>query len=179
MPVAAIARAIFSRRIILHRSTRADVCYFLLNALAFGALIGWTCLSSGTIAKAVSGALENSFGARSPVAAPDIVVRAGMTLLVFLAYELGYWIDHYLSHRIPFLWEFHKPHHSAEVLTPWTVWRVHPVDTIVFMNILALTIGPVTGLAAYLLGHETAVYRLDGTNVLLVFFIYAYVHLQH
>jgi sterol desaturase/sphingolipid hydroxylase (fatty acid hydroxylase superfamily) len=177
--IGALARAIFSKRIILHRSTRADVCYFLLNTFAIGALIGWTCLSSGAIAKIVLAAFQDAFGARAPVAAPDIVLRAGMTLLIFLTYEFGYWLDHYLSHRIPFLWEFHKPHHTAQVLTPWTVWRVHPVDTVVFTNILALTIGPVTGLATYLLGRETAVYAIDGTNILLVAFIYSYVHLQH
>lgn len=163
----------------MHRSTRADVCYFLLNTFAIGLLIGWTCLSSGTIAKMVLAAFQNAFGARAPVAAPEILLRAGMTVLIFLAYELGYWLDHYLSHRIPLLWEFHKPHHSAQVLTPWTVWRVHPIDTLVFTNVLALTIGPVTGLATYLLGRETIVYAVDGTNVLLVAFIYAYVHLQH
>jgi sterol desaturase/sphingolipid hydroxylase (fatty acid hydroxylase superfamily) len=177
--IAALARAIFSKRIILHPSTRADVCYFLLNTFVIGVLIGWTCISSGTMAKIVFAALRDGFGSRAPVEAPDIALRAGMTLLIFLAYELGYWIDHYLSHRIPFLWEFHKPHHSAQVLTPWTVWRVHPIDTIVFTNILALTIGPVTGLATYLLGRETAIYAIDGTNILLVAFVYSYVHLQH
>jgi hypothetical protein len=28
---------------------------------------------------------------------------------------------------VPFLWEFHKVHHSATVLTPVTSIRVHPV----------------------------------------------------
>ena len=47
--------------------------------------------------------------------------------ILFLAYELGYWLNHYLSHRIAFLWEFHKVHHSATVLTPLTNFRVHPI----------------------------------------------------
>ena len=102
--IAAIARAIFSTRIILHRSTKADVCYFLLNTFAIGVLIGWTCLSSETVGKLVLAAFQDAFGARAPVAAPDIVLRAGMSLLIFLTYELGYWLDHSLSHRIPFLW---------------------------------------------------------------------------
>ena len=60
-----------------------------------------------------------------------------MTIVVFLAFELGYWFHHYLSHRIPFMWEFHKVHHTAEVLTPVTIFRVHPLDTVVYYNILA------------------------------------------
>ena len=35
-------------------------------------------------------------------------------------------------HRIPFLWEFHKVHHSAETLTPLTVYRTHPLEGIIF-----------------------------------------------
>ena len=164
---------------MLHSSTRGDVLYFLLNTFVISTLIGWTCLSTQMIAKFSFAALRDGFGTLAPTAAPDFVLRAGMTLLIFLAYEFGYWLDHYLSHRILFLWEFHKPHHSAQVLTPWTVWRVHPIDTLVFTNILALTIGPVTGLATYLLGRDTAMYSINGTNILLVVFIYSYVHLQH
>ena len=30
---------------------------------------------------------------------------------------------HYLQHRVPILWELHKVHHSAEVMTPITSGR--------------------------------------------------------
>src|ERR1039458_8498353 len=43
-----------------------------------------------------------------------------------------------LFHAIPALWEFHKVHHSAEVLTPLTEMRTHPVEIIAFMNIIGL-----------------------------------------
>ena len=55
-----------------------------------------------------------------------------MTVTLFLAYELGYWLNHYVPHRVPFLWEFHKVHHSATVLTPLTNFRVHPVYMCIF-----------------------------------------------
>ena len=35
-------------------------------------------------------------------------------------------------HRVPALWEFHKVHHSAEVLTPLTEWRQHPLELMLF-----------------------------------------------
>ena len=37
-------------------------------------------------------------------------------------------IYHYLQHRVPFMWELHKVHHSAEVMVGVTKDRVHPVD---------------------------------------------------
>ena len=35
-------------------------------------------------------------------------------------------------HRIPFLWRFHQIHHSAEVLTPLTFHRIHPVESLLY-----------------------------------------------
>jgi hypothetical protein len=61
-----------------------------------------------------------------------------MTLAGFLAYEIAYYIDRYLMHKAPVLWEFHTTHHTAEVLTPLTAFRVHPMDTLIFVNITAI-----------------------------------------
>ena len=44
---------------------------------------------------------------------------------------------------MPFLWEFHKVHHSAEVLNPITGFRSHPVDQVLD----AVVMGAMTGLA--------------------------------
>jgi sterol desaturase/sphingolipid hydroxylase (fatty acid hydroxylase superfamily) len=49
-------------------------------------------------------------------------------LVGFLLADFGFFLSHYLMHKIPALWVFHEVHHSAEVLTPITVHRVHPVE---------------------------------------------------
>jgi sterol desaturase/sphingolipid hydroxylase (fatty acid hydroxylase superfamily) len=102
-----------------------------------------------------------------------------VTLTLFLAYELGYWCHHYLCHRVPFLWEFHKVHHTANVLTPLTAFRTHPVDTWLFANMLALMVGSANGAINYVLGAGIAPYMITDTNVILVIFIHVYVHFQH
>jgi sterol desaturase/sphingolipid hydroxylase (fatty acid hydroxylase superfamily) len=38
-----------------------------------------------------------------------------------------YWV-HYADHRVPFLWKFHRVHHSAEQLDATTGFRMHVVD---------------------------------------------------
>ncbi len=174
-----VLRALFSKRVWLSRSSRADLIYFFINTLALGGLIGWGVVSGQWIAKIENAALIAHFGARAPIEAPEFALRAAATLLLFLAYEFGYWLDHYLKHRVPFLWEFHKVHHSAEVLTPLTVFRVHPVDMLVFADVVAITTGLVFGLSSYVLGADTPIYAISGTNVILVVFLYLYVHLQH
>lgn len=175
----AIARAVFARRLLRNRSTAADAGYFLVNTLALGGLIGWTILSGASVARAALGALVACFGAHAPLLPPGVASRAAVTVFLFLAYEFGYWLDHYLKHTVPALWELHKPHHTAEALTPLTVFRVHPLDTLMFVNVLAIVGGLASGLSSYAFGEETRAFVFDGANVLLVGFMYVYVHLQH
>src|SRR5262249_15764342 len=123
--------------------------------------------------------LAGLFGTLSPAGIGDSASRLIATIVLFLAYELGYWTDHYLKHRIPLLWEFHKVHHTAEVLSPTTNYRMHPIDTVVFYNVEAVIFGVAVGALNYLFGKPVAVFAVDGTNVILLVFIFVTVHLQH
>lgn len=174
-----ILRALFPRRIISSPSSFADIGYFFFNVFVFGVVLGWAILSFRTITNVVIDLLTATFGTVQPTSLPDLVSRSVITLMVFVAYELGYWLDHYISHRVPFFWEFHKVHHTAEVLTPLTVWRVHPVDSLKFYNILAVVMATANGLANYIFGKTVYQYAITDTNIILVLFIHAYIHLQH
>jgi sterol desaturase/sphingolipid hydroxylase (fatty acid hydroxylase superfamily) len=174
-----LLRALFPKRIVMSRSSLADLGYFYFNLFVFGIIFGWALLSYETLSRNVADLLTAMVGAMPPAPLPVFVSRSIITIMLFLAYELGYWLNHYLSHRIPFLWEFHKVHHSATALTPLTNFRVHPVYMCIFLNILAVCIGLVNGVGDYLLGQSASQYGLSETNIILVFFIYVYVHLQH
>jgi sterol desaturase/sphingolipid hydroxylase (fatty acid hydroxylase superfamily) len=174
-----IARALFPRRITAHPSTRIDLSYLVFNTFIFGAIFGWALLSFQTIGHGVERMLGAAFGAPAASALPAFASRAIITVVLFLAYELGYWVHHYLCHRVALLWEFHKVHHTANVMTPLTVFRVHPVDTLLFANILAVFVGAANGAANYAMGTATPAYALSDTNVILVAFIHLYVHFQH
>jgi sterol desaturase/sphingolipid hydroxylase (fatty acid hydroxylase superfamily) len=174
-----IARALFPRRILASRSNFTDIGYLFFNVFVFGVIFGWAVLSYQFLSNAIVGLLVATFGAVQPTLLPAIVSRSIITVMLFLAYELGYWLNHYLSHRIPFLWEFHKVHHTASVLTPLTLFRVHPVYTAIFANILAIATAIAGGLGNYIFGQTTYQYALSDSNIILVIFIHTYVHLQH
>jgi len=106
-------------------------------------------------------------------------LRAGATFLLFITYEFAYYVDHYLNHKIPFLWEFHKVHHTAEVLTPLTVFRVHPVDTLIFANIAAIIVGFTNGAFAYSIGKSVGMFQVDGSNIITVVSLFLLSQLQH
>lgn len=174
-----IARALFPRWLLRSRSHATDVGYFFFAALVFSVIFGGAILSFQVVSNLVIGGMTSAFGPPAATGMPEWFCRVTITLVLFLAYELGYWIDHYLMHRIPALWEFHKVHHSAEVLTPLTQFRLHPVDAIINGNILAVTIGIANGVANYGFGRTTVPFAITDTNLLFVLFVHAYLLLQH
>lgn len=174
-----LLRALFPAHIVSSKSTLTDLGYFYFNVFLFGIVFGWALLSYELVSHGTAALLTSTLGESHPTMLPPLVARSIITIMLFLAYELGYWLNHYLSHRIPFLWEFHKVHHSATVLTPLTNFRVHPVYMCIFLNILAVFIGTANGVGDYIFGQATHQYVLSENNIILVFFIYLYVHLQH
>ena len=174
-----IWRALFPKRIVANPSSYTDLGYMFFNVFVFGIVFGWAILAYQAVTNGIIETLVTAFGQPSPSMLPALVTNGIVTLILFLAYELGYWFNHWLSHRVPVLWEFHKVHHSAEVLTPLTNFRVHPIYAWIFANILALSAAIANGFANYFFGNTAYQYALADTNIILVFFIHVYVHLQH
>ena len=174
-----LTRALLPRRIANSPSAATDIGYFLFSIFLFGIMFGWAVMSYRWLSNCFVEWLVAAFGPLRPTSLSEIVVRGVVTAAVFVAYELGYWFDHWLKHRVPILWEFHKVHHSAHVLTPLTLFRVHPLDTLIFVNILAVSVAFANGLTNYLFGMSVPQFSVADTNVILVVFIHAYVHLQH
>ena len=177
--VRVVLRSIFPARIFLSRSAKADYAFVIFNVFMSGLLLGWAMLSFSTVTLGVSGLLTRSLGPVAPTGLSDFTTTLIMTVAIFFAYELGYWFEHYLSHKVPALWECHKVHHSAEVLTPLTNARMHPVNSIVFMNIIAVATGLTNGVLCYAFGKPIGQFVITNANLIQVAFAYATVHLQH
>ena len=82
-------------------------------------------------------------------------------------------------HKIPFLWEFHKVHHSATTLNPMTQYRIHPVELII-NNIRGIIVfGLVTGLFDYLSAHSIDKMVFLGVNIFHFIFLLFGSNLRH
>ena len=172
-------RALFPRRWLVGPSARADLGLLLFNTATFTVLFGWTLLSAHVVSNTTIAFLTRSFGPHTAPWLPTPFAAAVMTGALFVAYEFGYWVDHYIKHNVDFLWEFHKVHHTAETLSPLTNFRMHPVDSIVFGNILALTMGVSQGTLYFVLGGPADPLTFWGANIVGLIFGFTIGHLQH
>lgn len=179
VPTSALLQTLLPKKMFWSASTRADVGLLLFNMLVIGALIGWAMLSAHAVAAVMTNGLLALFGQLSQPDLPTYVPIAIRTLALFLAYELGYWVYHYLNHAVPFLWELHKVHHSAEVLTPLTNSRMHPLDGMLFANVLAIFMGLTDGLLNYMLATGVPQFTIANSNALIVLFTFTIAHLHH
>ena len=63
---------------------------------------------------------------------------------------------HRAHHEIKFIWPFHAVHHSAEVMTPLTVYRKHPIYDIISRSFRTLLTSIAQGLViAFMFGQPT------------------------
>ena len=86
--------------------------------------------------------------------------------------DLSKYFVHRCMHRWQFLWAFHKVHHSAETMTPITVYRVHPVESIIYGLRGSIVIGAVIGIFAYCFGIDNfSLATLLGVNLFSFIFI--------
>jgi sterol desaturase/sphingolipid hydroxylase (fatty acid hydroxylase superfamily) len=67
--------------------------------------------------------------------APADLARALVALAVA---ELLAYLVHRAMHTVPLLWRFHRLHHADEPIAWHLAWRIHPVDTLLFVGATSL-----------------------------------------
>lgn len=108
-----------------------DVGFVALNGHFF-ALV--TAGATGAVAASATRALQ-AVGLRlegSPIAAWPLLAQflAFLVLADFLQ-----WCVHNLLHRVPWLWAFHKVHHSIDTMDWMGNWRFHWMEILVYKSL--------------------------------------------
>jgi sterol desaturase/sphingolipid hydroxylase (fatty acid hydroxylase superfamily) len=177
--MAAFLRAGFSPRVLRHRSSILDYKLFFMTSVIFGTGVIGLFISSEAVAMLVAEGLKAVLGPPSPAREPHFLLSLVVTVAIVLVVDLGYWLAHWLMHRLPLFWEFHKLHHSAEVMTPATEWRQHPVELILFPAGYAVTVGPLYGGFSYFFGAAAQPFTLFEVNVATLVLMMTILHLRH
>lgn len=170
---------LFSRKIWLHPSAKHDYAIFLINRAL--KLLGVTVslVLMAPLAIGVSSVLEQLITLNPLFSTSPNTVIVCFTLILFVFDDFTRFFTHYLLHKIPALWEFHKVHHSAKVLTPITIYRSHPVESLIFATRMAATQGLAVGLSYFLFGPTLAVFDVLGANVVVFAFNVMGANLRH
>ena len=173
------AAFLFPQQIYQHPSAKLDFRFFLLNTFLYGLLVAPLLLSSVGVARATVGMLVEIFGIPGAPILSGVAAQTLMTAAAAMSADLGFYASHYLQHKVPFLWEFHKVHHSAEVLHPITGFRAHPVDNALDAILIGSMTGLVLGISSYAFGTSTGIITVGGVNALVFLFNVVGLHLRH
>lgn len=166
-PKTSLVRYLFPVGLFRHRSARLDAVWLVVRG-PIQVLLGLPLrISVIGVALAICGRARDVFGG-TPM--PPFSERAPLfvafSLALFLADDFSRYVVHRLMHRVPALWELHKVHHSAEVLTPLTLYRVHPIESLFNQWRGALVAGVVTGLFMWAFPGRLRAFEILGVDAL-------------
>lgn len=168
-----------SKKLWLHKSALLDYKYYVLAIFIKSLLIIPLVFSAKEVAVFTYAYLLDNFEYIKIDGFTHIQVMFMFTCSLFIVSDFTrYWL-HKLMHSIPILWEFHKVHHSAKVLTPITFYRIHPVENLLFGFRYALSIGIVSGIFLYFFGAMLGIIDILGVNIFLFIFSLLGSNLRH
>ncbi|HBC56317.1 MAG TPA: sterol desaturase family protein [Gammaproteobacteria bacterium] len=174
-----ILRAGFSTRTWFNSSSLLDLQWIFLNHVINRILI--IPLLGGQIAFAlgVNRILSLHFGEGNFIHWHGLSVSVCFTLCLFLCDDFSRFYVHYLYHKIPQLWRFHAIHHSAESLTPLTLYRIHSVEMLLnSMRSLVVT-GTLSGIFIYCFDGAIDTIQILGASLFNFLFNMAGANLRH
>ena len=169
----------FSKEVLWHKSARLDYIYFLLSFIVKIALIIPLLIGINEVTLWIVLRLNEYFGYLPRLRVSREVLLLSYTVVLFIVSDFSrYWL-HRLLHLVPFLWRFHRVHHSAEVLNPLTFYRVHPLENFLFGLRYALVTGLVTAIFIYFFGAGIKAIEFMGANILVFAFSIIGSNLRH
>lgn len=166
-------------RIYSAQSARHDYLLLVINKLIKSAFFPLVVITMVPVAMSTSSALESIFGYIPPITLSKLTIISIFTFLLFVADDFTRFILHCVLHRNKFLWEFHKVHHSAQVLTPFTIYRSHPVESLLYAFRMTLTQGLVVGACYYFFGPSLKMIDILGANLFVFLFNVCGSNLRH
>lgn len=151
-----------------HRSAATDIGVLLVGSVIFAGALA-PLLPATT---AVTTWLLDHIAPAAVLApaSPSILQLVVFTAVLLVVGDFARFFIHYLMHRVPALWELHKVHHAAEVLTPFTAYRFHPIETAVTGLTVTCLAGAANATFILAWGEGLEVVTLFHANVGLIVF---------
>ncbi len=169
---------LFPRQLYKHPSTRVDVKVSLLNLTVFASGVLPMLFFGPLVTYAVVTGLIDLTGTR--LATSTTLATNLMAALILIAtQDFCRFLNHFVHHKMPFLWPFHSVHHSAEVLTPITFYRGHPVYYAIQQVMMSVLLGCAQGLLLFALIGQIEIWVIYLGTLTFQIYIFLGGHLRH
>lgn len=155
---------LFGRDVWLHPSAVNDYTLFIFNFFVYFHFMIYIVSDWHYLQIAITDFLGTLHVPKLQSTEPDLTAAILYTVSLVLLGELAYYITHRAYHEIPFLWELHKVHHSAEVMTPITFIRSHPVDLAIQNTMRLLSIAIASGVFLYFYPSKEGIIMVAGID---------------
>ncbi len=146
LSVKALWEVVFPSQMLMTRSGRFDIFVYLVAKLIKPLVALGEAAIVIFISGCVSVAVRKVFGLTHTGEIGPFGLGV-LTLIAWIAWDFSNFFAHFLLHRVPFLWELHKVHHSATFLSPFTAARLHPLEEKFSHFVAAFFTGLAFGLA--------------------------------
>lgn len=149
-----------------HRTSRIDILHAFLSVGLWEPFLA--LLGAVVVGVNVFDLLNTNLGARHAMTDSLWLIVSFQVAISILSIELAFYVVHYCMHKIPWLWSFHRAHHSAEALTFFARYRGHPIELVINQIGNAGIGGLLTGTALYLAGlplHAATIAAIAAYNI--------------
>lgn len=172
-PGSPFLRWLFPKAIYAHPSHLMDIkLFFIGRFFTFLGVFNSVAVSS-LMAFWIFGLLSTGTAQGSGIS-PWLVA-----LLILLVNDFAVYWTHRFHHEMHALWPFHAVHHSAEVMTPVTVYRKHPIYDVFSSVIRGTLYGIFQGIMLVLVTSEVSFSTIAGTNAFYFLFNLLGSNLRH
>lgn len=136
---------LFPNKIWSNPSIKTDLAFFIFNNLIKAVLILPNILAHTTFAYTVVLGLEYFNGLNDTILLSSSTLTMMYSLVYIIISDLSRFILHYYLHTSKSLWNIHKVHHSAPVLTPFSLYRIHTIEFLLYKIRSILIFGLISG----------------------------------
>lgn len=174
-----VFRSLFNKHYWFNRSTLFDLYMSIVNTLTRFALLIPLLGSHLLFSLWVAQTLLRYFDSPYVPELPWYAIAFLYTITFFVLEDLSRYILHRAMHSSALLWRFHKLHHSATVLTPLTLQRIHPVEMTLYYLRGIFVFGTVSGIFLYLFANDLNTWDVLGVDALGFMFALLGANLRH
>jgi sterol desaturase/sphingolipid hydroxylase (fatty acid hydroxylase superfamily) len=169
----------FSKKTLFHKSSFVDFKLLFLNNVLKVFLFPLFLFSGYSVSVGLHKSLSELFPGFEGFLISDFSRAVLATLLAFVLGDFLRFFQHYLMHRFKPLFKIHRTHHSATVLTPFTLFRTHPLESLLGSIRSILSLGLTLGLYSFLFQGKVSAIDILGVNAFGFLFNSMFANLRH